>query len=424
VQVPLRLDRVKTLAGIDIPAGEQRSILRALGFASAEAGSEIVVEPPSWRPDISGEADIVEEVVRVYGLDKVAHASLPRLEAVTGRRVTPAQRRRFLAARTLASRGMNEAVTWSFVPKALAELFGGGARALELANPISTELSDMRPSLLPNLIAATGRNMARGIADLSLCEVGQVYAGDRPEDERIHVSGIRSGANGPRHWSGERRPVDVFDAKADALAVLAAAGAPVDKLQTIAEGPAWYHPGRVGTLSLGPKNRLAVFGEIHPRVLAAMDVAGPLVAFEVDLDAIPLPKAARTARPALDASPLQPVTRDYGGRERGPDPAGGAWRRQDLDRKGVGVRCVCRGNDRRGQQVRGDRGDAAAAREDADGRGHRPRLERGRGGRLEGDRSTPQGMRIGGIPAPAPFIALPESPSIKLSRRSRSPIRE
>jgi phenylalanyl-tRNA synthetase beta chain len=206
---------------------------------------------------------------------------------------------------------MNEAVTWSFVPKAHAELFGGGARELELANPISTELSDMRPSLLPTLIAAAGRNMARGLADLALFEVGQVYGGDRPQDERIHVSGVRCGANGPRHWAGGRRPVDLFDAKADALAVLGAAGAPVEKLQAMAEGPPWYHPGRVGTLALGPKNRLAVFGEIHPRVLAAMDVTGPLVAFEVDLDAIPLPKTTRTARPALDSSPLQPVTRDY-----------------------------------------------------------------------------------------------------------------
>jgi phenylalanyl-tRNA synthetase beta chain len=311
VRVPLRLDRVKTLAGVEIPATEQQAILQALGFASAGSGPQVMVEPPSWRPDIGGEADLVEEIVRVYGLDKVAHVPLPRLETVTARRLTPAQRRRFLAARSLAARGMNEAVTWSFVPKAHAELFGGGARELELANPISTELSDMRPSLLPTLIAAAGRNMARGLADLALFEVGQVYGGDRPQDERIHVSGVRCGANGPRHWAGGRRPVDLFDAKADALAVLGAAGAPVEKLQAMAEGPPWYHPGRVGTLALGPKNRLAVFGEIHPRVLAAMDVTGPLVAFEVDLDAIPLPKTTRTARPALDSSPLQSVTRDY-----------------------------------------------------------------------------------------------------------------
>jgi phenylalanyl-tRNA synthetase beta chain len=169
----------------------------------------------------------------------------------------------------------------------------------------------MRPSLLPNLIAAIGRNVARGFNDLGLFEAGQVYFGDRPEDERVHASGARRGLTGPRHWSGPPRAVDAFDAKADALAVLAAAGAPVDKLQTVAEGPAWYHPGRVGSLMLGPKNRLATFGEIHPGVLAAMDVEGPLVAFEVDLDAIPLPKAKATARPALAASDLPAVRRDF-----------------------------------------------------------------------------------------------------------------
>jgi phenylalanyl-tRNA synthetase beta chain len=309
--VPFCLDRVKTLAGVEIPPEEQLRILDALGFAVAGAGGEVVADIPSWRPDINGEADLVEEIIRIYGLDKVEHESLPRLEAVTGRHVSVAQRRRFTAARTLAARGLNEAMTWSFLPKAQAELFGGGAPTLSLANPISSELSDMRPSLLPNLIAAAGRNVARGFADLALCEVGQIYGGDRPEDERLNASGIRRGMSGPRHWAVARRPVDVFDAKADAEAVLAAIGAPVERLQTVAEGPAWYHPGRVGQFMLGPKNRLAIFGEVHPRVLAAMDVAGPLVAFEVDLNAVPMPKSARTTRSALDASQLQAVTRDF-----------------------------------------------------------------------------------------------------------------
>ena len=309
--VPLRLGRVQALAGVEIPAEEQVAILEALGFAVAGAGSEIVADVPSWRPDIAGEADLVEEIVRVYGLDKVAHVALPRLETVTSRRISPAQRRRFLAARALAARGMNEAVTWSFVPKAQAELFGGGKPELELANPISTELSDMRPSLLPNLISAVGRNMARGFADLAIFEAGQIYGGDRPQDERISVSGVRRGFDRPRHWDATRRAQDVFDAKADVFAVLSIAGAPLDRLQTVAEGPAWYHPGRVGSLMLGPKNRLAVFGEVHPRVLAAMDVSGPVVAFEIDLDAIPVPKSQRTARAALDASDLQAVTRDF-----------------------------------------------------------------------------------------------------------------
>jgi phenylalanyl-tRNA synthetase beta chain len=311
VSVPLRMDRVETLAGIDIPSAEQLTILQALGFTIAGTDAEIVAEPPSWRPDVNGEADLIEEIVRIYGLDKVAHVPLPRLETVTGRRISPAQRRRFLAARALAARGMNEAVTWSFVPRAQAELFGGAKPELQLANPISTELSDMRPSLLPNLVAAVGRNFARGFQDVALFEAGQSYGGDRPEDERLDVSGVRRGFRGPRHWAEARQPMDVFDAKADALAVLSVAGAPVERLQVTAEGPAWYHPGRVGSFMLGPKNRLATFGELHPRVLAAMDVAGPLVAFEVDLGAIPLPKSQRTARPALDAPDLQPVTRDF-----------------------------------------------------------------------------------------------------------------
>ena len=309
--VRFRLDRVKTLAGVDIPTEKQLDILDALGFAIAGAGGEVVADVPSWRPDINGEADLVEEVVRIYGLDKVAHASLPRLETVTGRHVTPAQRRRFTAARALAARGMNEAMTWSFLPKGQAELFGGGAPALALANPISSELSDMRPSLIPNLIAAAGRNVARGLSDLALFEVGQVYGGDRPEDEHLNASGVRRGMDAPRHWANARRAVDVFDAKADAEAVLAAIGAPVDRLQTLADGPPWYHPGRVGEFRLGPKNRLAIFGEVHPRVLQAMDVAGPLVAFEVDLNAVPLPKSARTTRPPLDAPQFQAVTRDF-----------------------------------------------------------------------------------------------------------------
>jgi phenylalanyl-tRNA synthetase beta chain len=311
VSIPIRKDRVKTLAGADISWEEQRAILEALGFVLTGAGAEIVAEAPSWRPDINGEADLIEEIVRIYGLDKVAHVALPRLETVTGRRITTKQRRRFIAARALAARGMNEAVTWSFVPKATAELFGGAKPELELANPISSELSDMRPSLLPNLIAAAGRNVARGFADLALFEVGQVYGGDRHEDERIEASGLRRGMNGPRHWSEARRSVDVFDAKADVLALLAVLAAPVDQMPTIAGGPAWYHPGRVGSMMLGPKNRIATFGEVHPRVLAALDVAGPLVAFEVDLDAIPVAKSTRTARPALAASDLQPVTRDF-----------------------------------------------------------------------------------------------------------------
>ncbi len=308
---PLRMDRVRTLTGADIASEEQALILERLGFGVAGAGDSVEVGVPSWRPDVQGEADLVEEITRIYGLDRIDNVPLPKTETVTGAKISTAQRRRFQAARALAARGLNETVTWSFLPAAQAELFGGGQPQLRLANPISSELSDMRPSLLPLLIAATGRNRDRGFDDFGLFEAGQVYHGDTPQDERLNVAGVRTGRIGPRHWVDAARPFDVFDAKADALAVLAAVGAPVASLQVVAGGPAWYHPGRAGTLQLGPQNPIATFGEIHPRILAAMGVEGPLIGFEIDLDAVPLPKGARTTRAALAASDLQAVTRDF-----------------------------------------------------------------------------------------------------------------
>jgi phenylalanyl-tRNA synthetase beta chain len=215
------------------------------------------------------------------------------------------------ARRRLAERGLNEAVTWSFLPQAQAELFGGGAHDLKLVNPISSELSDMRPSLIPNLLAATGRNVARGFADVALFELGQVYGGSRPEDETLRAAGVRRGAYQARHWAAPQRPVDVFDAKADVLAALEAAGAPVANLQVVKGGPAWFHPGRSGTIQLGPKTVLGWFGEIHPRVLDRMDVKGPLVAFEMVLNAIPESRARSATRPALVASDLMAVKRDF-----------------------------------------------------------------------------------------------------------------
>ncbi len=215
------------------------------------------------------------------------------------------------ARRRLAERGLNEAVTWSFLTAEQADMFGGGHPAVKLANPISSELSDMRPSLLPNLIAAAGRNLARGFADLALFEVGQCYHGDGPEDETLRATGIRRGAVHARHWSGAARSVDLFDAKADAMAVLAAAGAPVQSLQVVQGGPDWFHPGRAGTIQLGPKNQLGWFGEVHPGVLDKMDVKGPIVAFEIVIDTIPEPKSKSATRPALDAAQLLPVRRDF-----------------------------------------------------------------------------------------------------------------
>jgi len=210
---------------------------------------------------------------------------------------------------------MGEAGTWSFVPAGHADAFGGGQAELKLINPIASEMSDMRPGLLPSLIVAAQRNADRGMGDLAMFEVGQAYRGIRPEDQYVSAAGVRRGtarpAGGGRHWRVGEDPVDAFDAKSDAVAVLAALDAPVDKLQVTSDAPAWYHPGRSGVLRLGPKLTLAQFGEVHPRMLKTLDADGPLVAFEVFIDAIPEPRSKATrARSALDASDLMPVSRD------------------------------------------------------------------------------------------------------------------
>ena len=307
----LEPSRVKTLGGLDVPKERQVAILESLGFVVKDTASGLDCRVPSFRPDIRGEADLVEEVCRIVGLDQVPATPMRRLHAVARPVLTPLQRRTVAVRRRLAGLGLNEAVTWSFLAADQAKLFGGGQLELKLDNPISSELSDMRPSLLPNLIAATGRNLARGFGDTGLFEVGQAYAGDRPEQETVRAAAVRRGAAAPRHWAGAERAVDVYDVKADALAALAAAGAPVANLQTVAGAPPWFHPGRSGTLQLGPKNQLGWFGEIHPRVLQAMDVRGPLYGFEIVLDAVPAPRGRTALRPALEASDLMPVKRDF-----------------------------------------------------------------------------------------------------------------
>jgi phenylalanyl-tRNA synthetase beta chain len=271
---------------------------------------------PSWRPDVHGRADIVEEVVRIVGVDKVPSTPFPRGDDARKPVLTPIQTRTRKAKRALAARGMVEAVTWSFVSKREAELFGGGQPALALANPIAAELSDMRPSLIPGLITAAQRNADRGFADTALFEVGQIFKGDRPEDQFTAATALRRALARPdgsgRHWSSPAKPVDTFDAKADAFAVLAAAGAPMQALQVVPGGPAWFHPGRSGTIQMGPKNILGVFGELHPRILAALKVEGPVVGFEVILENIPAAKARATrAKAMLELSPFQPVERDF-----------------------------------------------------------------------------------------------------------------
>ncbi|MFZ5784519.1 MAG: phenylalanine--tRNA ligase subunit beta [Pseudomonadota bacterium] len=306
----LRPDRVKTLTAIDVPAAETANILRKLGFA-VEGEGPWTAAVPSWRPDIVGEADLVEEVTRVWGFDNIPTTSLPRL-STTSRPVRDALQRRVpVARRALAARGMNEAVTWSFLPLKQAERFGGGQADLRLLNSIAAELDTMRPSLLPNLIEAVRRNEARGLADPALFEVGPQYRDATPKGQRIVAAGVRHNMAVPRNWAGPARTVDAFDAKADALAVLAAIGAPVDNLSTQPGAPDWYHPGRSGLIKLGDRV-MAQFGELHPEIAAAADFKGPAAAFEVFLDAPPLPKAKATkARPKLVLSPFQPVDRDF-----------------------------------------------------------------------------------------------------------------
>ena len=274
------------------------------------------VAVPTWRPDVHGRADIVEGDRAHCRRRPVPSTPFPRGELARKPVLTPIQNRTRKAKRALAARGLVEAVTWSFVSKREAEFFGGGSAALALANPIAAELSDMRPSLLAGLIMAAQRNADRGFPDTALFEVGQIFKGDKPEDQVTAASGLRRAlakADGiGRHWSSKAEPVDAFDAKADAFAVLAAAGAPMQALQVVPGGPAWFHPGRSGTIQIGPQNILGHFGELHPRVISGLKAEGPLVAFEVILEKIPEPKAKPTrAKPLLELSPFQPVDRDF-----------------------------------------------------------------------------------------------------------------
>ncbi|MEG9884353.1 MAG: phenylalanine--tRNA ligase subunit beta [Hyphomicrobiales bacterium] len=307
----LRKGRVCELTGLDLPSKREQDILQSLGFEVNETASGLDCVAPSWRPDIHGEADLVEEICRIVGLDAVPSTPIPRVSAVARPVLTLSQRRVRQARQALAARGLDEAVAWSFAPARAAELFGGGEPQLKLINPISAERSDMRPSILATLMAEVRRNMARGLEEVGLFEIGPVYKGDRPEDQTLHASGVRRGMTAPRHWAGDRRGVDAFDAKADALAVLEACGAPVDALQTTAKAPEWFHPGRSGTLCLGPKIPLARFGEIHPRILAELDVNGPLAGFEVMIDSLPQTRAQGKARPPLELCDLMAIKRDF-----------------------------------------------------------------------------------------------------------------
>jgi phenylalanyl-tRNA synthetase beta chain len=320
------LTEVKRLAAIDVPLVEMKRILGHLGFMMAGPGPVVKIAVPSWRSDVHGKADIVEEIVRIVGVDKVPMTPFDRGDAARKPVLTQIQLRTRRAKRGLAARGMVEAVTWSFISKPAAELFDRdppvlaqanrrGHPELSLANPIAADMSDMRPSLLPGLVIAVQANANRGFSDLALFEVGQVFTGDRAEDEWIAAAGVRRGFASSkgigRHWSGSAM-ADALDAKADAFAVLAAAGAPMQALQIVPGGPDWLHPGRSGTIQIGPQNVLGYFGELHPRALEVLRADGPLIAFEVILDRIPDAKQKPTrAKPVLELSSFQPVSRDF-----------------------------------------------------------------------------------------------------------------
>lgn len=308
--VDFPLSEVQRLTGLETSATEIEAILTRLGFKLEGGGLTRQVHVPSWRPDVTMKADLAEEVMRMVGVDNVPTDPLPRLNHVAPRMLTTLQNRRRLARRTLAARGLDEAVTWSFIPEAEAVRFGGGAAELKLANPIASELTDMRPSLLPGLLAAASRNANRGFNDLKLFEVGQVFFSVQPEGQRTYASGIRLG--GSRHWQAGAGKVSVFDAKSDIAALLDAMGHDIDKLQLVAEPASWSHPGRGGRIQLGPKLTIGWFGEVHPTELERFGLTGPVAAFELDLDAIPEPRKKPTrSKPALKLSDLMPLSRDF-----------------------------------------------------------------------------------------------------------------
>jgi len=308
--VEFPLAEVERLTGLETSASEIEAILGRLGFKLEGAGLTRKVHVPSWRPDVTMKADLAEEVMRMVGVDNVPTDPLPRLNHVAPRMLTTLQNRRRLARRTLAARGLDEAVTWSFIPEAEAVRFGGGKPELKLANPIASELTDMRPSLLPGLLGAAQRNTNRGSSELKLFEVGQVFHSVQPEGQRTYASGIRLG--GSRHWQSSNGKVSVFDAKSDIAALLDAMGHDIDKLQLVAEPASWSHPGRGGRIQLGPKVTIGWFGEVHPSELEKFDVTGPVAAFELDLDAIPEPRRKPTrSKPALKLSDLMPLSRDF-----------------------------------------------------------------------------------------------------------------
>ena len=302
---------VHRLAGLSVGAEGVTEILNKLGFEVKAHGARLHVQPPSWRRDVEGPADLVEEVARIVGYGALPSTPLPDVEPAPGGVLTARQTRIQRGRRVLAALGYQEAATWSFTSRAAAELFGGGQETLVLANPIAADLDFMRPSILPNLIEAAGRNAARGFDDAALFEIGPVFAGDEPGDQRTAMGAVIA-SHRPRHWEGAEAQ-ELFRLKGDLMGLLEELGAPAASLQ-VAQGQAspWWHPGRSARLQLGPKTVIAEFGQLHPRVLGALDVKGPIYGFELWVEAIPEPKrkGAKT-RPRFDVSSLMPLSRDF-----------------------------------------------------------------------------------------------------------------
>ena len=307
----LRHSRIEGLTGVKVPEPDCVRILETLGFEVSGAGEKIECVVPPWRSDVIGEADLVEEIIRVWGFDEIPMVSMINQDVIPQPALSLRQIREGIAKRSLAVRGMAEAVTYSFLSSRDAVLFGGGADDLRLNNPISADLDVMRPSVLPNLISAVGRNSNIGSTDLAIFEVGPQYADATPDGQQMVAGAIRSGKTSARDWTKSSRPVDLFDIKADALFVLKSLGAPINNLQVDPAGtPSWYHPGRSGAFRLGPKI-LGYFGDIHPKVLSVMDVEGPVVGFEVFMESIPASRSKGPSRSLLKLDALQPVNRDF-----------------------------------------------------------------------------------------------------------------
>ena len=306
----LSSDDTLNITGVDIPWEEQQSILTKLGFKVIAQGTKIICIPPSYRPDIKGTVDLVEDIIRIYGINNVPSVMLPAMEKPKSV-LSDSQKRLIMLRNHAVMRGMNEIISYSFIEQDKALLFEGGTENLRLANPISSELSNMRPSLLPALLGAVKRNHARGIKNLALFEIGCVFHGLTPEAQKNNFANIRCGDTGNKHWSGNIRAYDIYDTKADALFLLEKMGVPVSGLQISADAPSYYHPKRSGTLKLG-KAIYAYFGEIHPQILEAYDIQTPIMACEILIDNIPLPKVKNTTSlPPLIVHNLQTITRDF-----------------------------------------------------------------------------------------------------------------